>query len=398
MQAVPTPSFLPVVGLGLTQIIGYGSLYYTIGIIAPDIAAEFAIPVAQIFGAFTVALIAGAVVAPLAGRMVDRRSGRAAMSAGSLAAAIALVLAAQADGMWTLTLALCLTEMAGTLVLYDAAFAAMTQLRPGAAARRAITQLTLLGGFASTLFWPLTHLLSQHVTWREVLLAYAVLHLIVCLPLHLWVLRPAPQTVVAVSAGVPDLPVQPVLQGPAATRAMVWLVVTFCLSGFIFSALTINWVGSLAGLGIPVETAIAAGVLLGPAQVAVRIVEMVAGDRMHPLGTATIAGGLLVAALLSVFLPMQGFAAAATFAILFGAASGLTSIVRGTVPLSLFGPQGYAARLGLISGIRVTVTAAAPFGFALLIETAGGPAAMAAALVIAITALAALRLIPRPAA
>jgi hypothetical protein len=383
-----------VLGLGLTQIVGYGTLYYTIGILAPDIAAEFGIAASSVFGAFTLALVAGAAVAPLAGRLVDRRGARLAMAAGSVAAAAALALASVTDGIVALTLALCLTEMAGTLVLYDAAFAAITQMRPAAAARRAITQVTLVGGFASTVFWPLTHLLAQHLTWREVLLAYAALHVVLCLPLHLALLsgRPAAAARAATAAAPAARLLAPAQQG----RAMVLVVVTFCLTGLILSALTINWVGSLAGLGIPTATAIAAGALLGPAQVGARIVEMVLGDRLSPMATAAIAGGLLLLAILSIFLPLEGFIAAALFAVLFGMASGLTSIVRGTVPLALFGPAGYAARLGTISGIRVFVTAAAPFGFALLLEQAGGTAAMLAAAAVAGLSLLTLWLIPRP--
>jgi hypothetical protein len=177
---------------------------------------------------------------------------------------------------------------------------------------------------------------------------------------------------------------------------MVLVVVTFCLTGLVLSAMTINWVGSLGGLGVSTATAIAAGALMGPAQVGARVIEMAFGDRLHPMVTAAVAGALLLAALLSVFLPLQGFAAAALFAVLFGMASGLTSIVRGTVPLALFGPAGYAARLGTISGIRVLVTAAAPFGFALLLEQAGGTATMLAAAAVAALSLVTLWLIPRP--
>ncbi|TIX96790.1 MAG: MFS transporter, partial [Mesorhizobium sp.] len=174
--------------LGLTQIIGYGTLYYSFSILVPSIALEFAWPEQWVFGALSASLLVGGLFAPTAGRWADRFGAGRVMTFGSLAAAAALVACALAPGRVSFVLALVAMELASAFVLYSAAFVAIVQIG-GARAQRSITHLTLIAGFASTLFWPLTAALHEHLTWREVYLVFAGINVAICLPIHAWLAR-----------------------------------------------------------------------------------------------------------------------------------------------------------------------------------------------------------------
>ena len=197
--------------LGLTQIIGYGTLVYSFAILAPAMAAELALPESWVFGALSVALFLGSLLAPTAGRLADRHGAGRMMSWGSLVAALALTACALAPERYSFVAALIAMELASCFVLYAAAFVAIVQIGP-VGAQRSITHLTLIAGFASTLFWPLTTALHAHFDWREVYLIFAATNLLLCLPIHAWLgrlatrrarLRSASQ---AVAAETPDRP------------------------------------------------------------------------------------------------------------------------------------------------------------------------------------------------
>ena len=154
---------ITVIGLGITQIVGYGTLYYAFAVLEPQISHEFGWSSSWSFGCLSLALLLGGLTGPWAGRLIDRRGARLVMALGSVASAIALVLLAASQNLVTFALALIIVEVTSVLVLYDAAFAALSQAAGSKAARRAITQMTLLGGFASTVFWPITLYLNEHV-------------------------------------------------------------------------------------------------------------------------------------------------------------------------------------------------------------------------------------------
>src|SRR5689334_22778160 len=156
---------IPILGLGVTQIVGYGALYYAFAVLEPYISREFGWQSSWSFGCLSLALLIGGFAGPFAGRLIDERGARLIMSWGSVASSVALVGLAAAQGLVTFALALIIVEVTSVFVLYDAAFAAITQITGRQAARRAITQMTLLGGFASTVFWPITHFLVEATDW-----------------------------------------------------------------------------------------------------------------------------------------------------------------------------------------------------------------------------------------
>lgn len=389
---------LPIVGLGVTQIMGYGTLYYAFAVLEPYISREFGWPSSWSFGCLSLALLIGGLAGPFAGRFIDERGARLAMSLGSIASAIALVVLAMSQDLITFALALIAVEVISVFVLYDAAFAGISQIAGSQAARRAITQMTLLGGFASTFFWPLTHFLVESMDWRSVYLVFALIHLAVCLPLHIAVLKKARPLDADRASSIAEADDERPMLGPQdGMRAMLGLIAYFCLTGFVYSSFNIHWVSALQNAGFTPAVAVGVGVLMGPAQVAIRFLDMIFGRTLHPLTTGAISSVFLIVALAALLLAGVGAVGAIIFAILFGLSQGLSSIVRGTIPLELFGRSGYGARLGKISAISVTVKSCAPFVFALVVENGGAMVAFGAAAVLALLSLAVLRFIPRPA-
>ena len=383
-----------VISIGVTQIIGFGTFFYAFGSVVPALSAELAMTPGTAFAAFSLALLTGALAAPTAGRLIDRYGARSVMSVGSVLGALALVALSQAQGLISLGLALVAMEVTATLILYDAAFAALAQALGPARARRAITHMTLLGGFASTLFWPLTQGILVWADWRTAYLVFAALNLFVCLPLHLS-LRNATDLHPVKGATAPPPPQFPPLPQAQHGRAMLWVAIAFAVAGLVFSALSASWVTTLTAFGLPAAAAVTAGTMMGPAQVGVRVLDMLFGLRLHPLTTTMISTLLLVLALAVLWLTGPTLAGAMVFAVLFGLAQGLTSIVRGTVPLVLFGPVGFAARLGRLASVRMVMAAIAPFGIALMIDTFSASAALLAMLCLAVLGAMALRMIPR---
>jgi predicted MFS family arabinose efflux permease len=359
--------------LGVTQIVGYGSLYYAFSVLAPDIAESFGWSAEWIFGALTVSLLLGGLVAPFAGRLLDMIGAARGMSLGSLLVSAALVLMALAPSGPLFTLALMLMEMASTLVLYAAAFAVLVQLG-GQKAQASITHLTLIAGFASTLFWPLTALISGELGWRGTYLVFAALNILVCLPLHFWLSRrpgSAPASAPAHPATDADFE-----QAATPGRHVYALVLAgFAMEGFVLAAVTLQMVPLLLALKLDAHMVLVS-TLFGPAQVLARLVNMVFGGRLRPTSLAIIAAASLPLALLLLVLTSPALAGAIGFAILFGLGSGLTSIVAGALPLFLFGRYNYGARQGQISAARQVAAAAAPFAMALAISQYGAGGAV----------------------
>jgi hypothetical protein len=379
-----------VAALGVTQIVGYGSIYYAFPILAPHVAAGFGVAPTLLFGAFSVGLLAGGLAAPLAGRIMDRRGSPWLMTRGSLAAAGVMAAMAAAPGALSFAAGVVLLEIVAVAVLYDAAFATLARLG-GTDARRAITHLTLIAGFASTLFWPLTDALVGWVGWRATLLGYAGLHLTICLGLHLWIgatdrRGPAPPRVLPAARSPARFAPLPAAEIPRAFRAVA---ISFALTGALVSAFGVHMVPVLAASGLGAG-ATAVAMLVGPSQVAIRLVDAVFWRNLHPLTVAAVSALALPVATVPFLAGAPALGAGIAFAACFGIGQGLSSIVRGSVPLSLFGPEGYGARLGRLALIRTVLSAGAPFGFAALMAAVGPQAALAAMAALGVAAAAPL--------
>lgn len=360
-----------IVALGVTQVAGYGALYYAFAVLAPEITKSFGWAPEWTYGAFAAGLLAGGLAAPFSGKLIDRYGTRAMMSLGAVLAAGSLYALSQAREPVSFYGAMILLEIVSTLVLYDAAFTALTQAE-GAGARRAISKLTLIGGFASTLFWPLSTALLAHYDWRAIYQIYALGYLVLCLPLHLLLLpaRGGPKAVAAQAARPNDAP-DAYLVGSARTRAFLLLALAFSLQGFVMSAMSVHMLTMLQGLGLSAALAVGIGAMVGPSQVTGRLVEMLFGTDLEPTTTAWVSATLMPIGFALLLVNGTTATLAGLFAIAYGVSMGLSSIVRGTVPLRLFGPAGYGAMLGKLSAPGLAIRAAAPVAFAVMVERAG---------------------------
>jgi MFS family permease len=377
-----------VVALGVTQIIGYGSLYYAFAILVPAIAMEFGTSQATLYAIFSAGLLAGGFIAPRVGILMDRHGAPRIMAAGSLLAGLLLAATAFAPSLWAYASLVILTEVVSVAVLYDAAFASLATLGK-ARARRAITHLTLIAGFASTLFWPLTGWLVEAIGWRQSYGVFAVLHLAVALPLHLWIARQPAITNEGGAASATGQAFGPALTGRGAQLAFAAIAISFAMSGMAISAITVQLVPVLQGLELGAAS-YAIAMLMGPGQVMIRLTDALFWRNLHPLTVATISALALPLSIAALLMPANALALGAVFALLFGVGQGLASIVRGTVPLALFGPTGFGARLGRLTAVRTVLGAGAPFLFASCVEMVGMRAALSAVLLIGVLAAAPL--------
>jgi MFS family permease len=384
------PLWRVITGLGITQIIGWGTTYYALGALSPDIAADRGWSKALIFGGFSAALLLSGLVSRATGRAIDKHGGRRMMAVGSILAAIGCLVLAFAASAWVYIAGWLMLGPAMRLTLYDAAFPSLAQVA-GTRSRRAISYLTLYGGLASTVFWPLSHVLSENIGWRHAFLVYAALHVLVCLPIHLAVLVNAPLHRDAGEATEDRHLMQaPTLAGDDRLQALIAFAAVIALNGLVFSSISAHAVPLFEALGYGPAMAVTLAALIGPAQVASRIGDILAGHLIGVMTLGLIAVGLLPAAL-AVFAG-GGFTlvAALAFAVLYGMSNGLMTITRGVVPLALFGREGYGLVLGTIAAPQLVLNALAPTLFAFVLDWKGPRQGLLLALIIALLSSAAM--------
>ncbi len=378
-----------VVALGLAQTLVWGASYYLPATLAAPMAADLGTASATVFAAFSCALVVSALLGPLAGRLIDRLGGRGVLVASNLLVAAGLGLMASTASVPALFVAWIVVGIGMSCGLYEAAFSTLAGIF-GRNARGPITGITLIAGFASTVSWPATSLFEAAFGWQAACLAWAVVLLAVAVPLNLSLpRRTAPETSPAERPAAAAAPAIPVL--PVALLAFV-----FGTTWFVSTAMAAHLPGLLVAAGAAPAAAVAAAALVGPAQVAARLVEFSLVGRAPPIVSARAAAlahpvgaGILLAG---------GPPAAPVFASLHGAGNGVMTIASGTLPLALFGPDGYGLRQGLIAAPARFAAVFAPLAFAVLIERFGaGALAVSSALGLAsFAALLVLGLATRP--
>jgi MFS family permease len=371
-----------VTALGIAQTLAWASSYYLPAILAEPIGASIGVPRSWVFGAFSGALLIAAFAGPAVGRAIDRRGGRGVLVLSNVVLAGGLIVLAAANGVVLLAVAWVVLGIGMALGLYDAGFAALAALY-GHNARGPITGITLFAGFASTVSWPLTTVLNDAFGWRETFLVWAALNVVIGIPLNLLLpvaMRPA-EIRRALEHAI----------GWKPYKEMFLLAFVFAAVWFVTGSMAAHLPGLLERAGATPVQAIAAAALVGPAQVAARLVEFFILRRAHPLISARIAALLhpLGAALFAVFGP----AAAVAFTIFYGAGNGLLTIARGTVPLAVFGPHGYGERTGLLGAPARAAQALAPLLFGLLLD-AMGASVIIVSVALCLAAFAALLCLP----
>ena len=344
--------------LGVAQIVSWGTLFYTIAVLGAAMRADTGVSELWLFGSFTAGLFLSGIASPLVGREIDARGGRRVLVAGSLLAALASCVLGSEQGPLTVLAGWLLAGIAMAAALYDPVFATLHQIA-GPSYRRSVTALTLFGGFASTVFWPLSQFLLDTLGWRDAYYVYAMLHLVVCLPIH----------VLAVPAGRHAQPAHagsderlPAHAGPV----FWWLATALSLAAFIGSAIAAHLIGLLTATGLAARDAVLIGSLIGPMQVAGRIMEFAFNRHVRALAIGTLAFALMVGAL-AIFTQVRGvWIVALAFVIPYGWANGIMTIVRGTVPAELFGHREYGALLGRLALPQFVLKAIAPFALTVL--------------------------------
>ncbi len=387
------PSPWPVVAaLGTAQTLAWASSYYLPAMLANAMAKDLGVSPATVFAAFSVALVVSAAMGPYAGRSIDHWGGRPVLATTNLIFALGLAMLANARGATGLFGAWIILGVAMGSGLYEAAFAALVRLY-GHGSRNAITGITLIAGFASTVGWPLSTWLEHEIGWRGACYAWAGLHLVLGLPLNLLLPRVAQAAAKAepVSGGAPLQPAP--LESADARRAATLLGLVFAITWFISTSMAAHLPRLLQMNGATLATAVAVGALVGPAQVGGRLLEFGVLRHVHPLLSARLAA--VMHPLGAASLALLGGGWSALFAILHGAGNGILTIAKGTLPLVLFGPQGYGLRQGLLMVPARIAQASAPWLFGLALEVWGGGALWLSA-GLALIAFTALLALPRP--
>lgn len=361
-------SVATVSALGLTQIIGYGTLYYAFSILAPGMAKDLGLSLEEVFGVFSVSLFIGGLSAPMIGKQMDRIGAATVLTIGSGLSALMLAFSAWSPSVFVFALAIVLTEVSSGMVQYQAAFAALVERDPHTAPR-SITYLTLIGGFASTIFWPISAALSAYLTWREIYLVFAALNLLVCMPLHFWMMGKARA---AHAGGLlrPRVHVAGAVPVERRRGAMLLVSAAFAILGFTLASILAHMVPLLGTLGLG-GAAVVIGSLFGPAQVLSRLVNMVFGTNLSPPMLAVISAALMVFGIVILGLSGGNMVGAIAFSICLGLGSGINSIAQGSLPLYLFGSDGYGAITGKMTAARLATGAAAPFVFSMAMERLG---------------------------
>jgi hypothetical protein len=379
--------------LGITQIIAWGTIFYSPVLIAPLIVEETGWSLSFVMGGFSLGLLIAGLVSPFVGRSIDRHGGHVVMTAGALVSALGLFGLAHVHDRTAYLAAWIVLGSGLGASLYDPAFATLGRIF-GAAARRPITLLTLAGGFASTAGWPATHVLTGALGWRGTYIVYAVLMAAICAPLYAFAL---PRSRAGVGESPGGTNTRPAALLPPHGLAFVLVTAAFTAYAFVPSALSAHLLAIFGRTGIDSATVVFIGTLFGPAQVAARVTELAFGRNVHPLLVARAAVALLVVAFALLALFGISVPVAAAFALMFGAANGLVTIARGALPLALFGADGYGRLMGRISGFWLVMQSAAPLVMAFVAERASDATALALASGFAVVALACFAAIRRPA-
>lgn len=355
--------------LGLTQIVAWGSMFYAYGALMQPMQDELGLSKPVIVGAYSVALLVSGLLSTSAGSIIDRIGGRFLMGGGAVLAALMLACLSRVQGVLGLYLVWAGLGVAMSATLYQPAFAVVTQIF-GNDYRRAITHLTLFGGFASTVFWPLTQFLLQHVGWRETWLIYAAMNLLICLPIH--------ASLPKASAAAHSAPSEP---AGAASRSLhavmrepVFYLVTasVTLNALVFAAMSLHMLPVLQARGISAVDAAWIGALVGPMQVLGRVLETTVGKRASTRHVGMAAISLLPLSLILLFASGQWLPVYVVFAALYGIGNGVMTIVRGALPAELYGRAAYGAISGAMATPVQIAVAAGPFVASLLYSAGDG--------------------------
>ncbi|MBI1204403.1 MAG: MFS transporter [Rhodopseudomonas sp.] len=354
--------------LGVAQILAWGTSFYFPAVFATAIVSDTGWSLGLVVSGTSLGLLVAGLISPQVGKLIDRHGGRPVLLASSLFYGAGLVGVGLAPNLPVFLLAWVVIGVGMGTGLYDAVFAALGRLY-GHEARGPITNLTLFGGFASTVCWPLSAFMIDHAGWRIACLIYAALHLGIALPLQMAVIRPPAAK--PLSALTPEMAPLPPASERIAHEGLIFALVALVLSfaAGIGAIVIVNFMIFLQARGVDYAVAVSLGTLFGPAQVGARVIERLFGSHYHPIWTMIASCTLMALGLMMLF---GHFPVLFLFILVYAAGYGISWIGRGTLPLALFGPVRFPRLMGRIAFPSLIVQALAPSAGALLIE-AGGP-------------------------
>ncbi|HTH35539.1 MAG TPA: MFS transporter [Xanthobacteraceae bacterium] len=363
------PRGVVVTVLGALQIPAWGSTFYLLAVLAKPIAADTGWAYDRVMGGLALGLLVAGAVSPRVGRAVARHGGRAVLPCGAVLIAGGLALIGTAQNLAVYFLGWAIAGAGMGAGLYDSVFATLGALY-GRSARGAITAVTLLGGFASTVCWPCSAFLVEHFGWRAACLTYAAWHICLALPLYLIVIPSLRRGEAADDAA----PTAAAALRPDERFVFVLVATVLTVAAAILSLIGSQLVVLLQGFGVALTHAVALGMIIGPGQVGARLIEMFAGSRYHPIWTM-IASAVTVC--VGVTLLFAGPAMFALAILLYAGGNGIGSIARGTLPMALFGPARYPVLAGKLALPMLCAMALSPYLGALALELGGVKATLA---------------------
>jgi MFS family permease len=365
------PFVISVNALGLTQITAYGTSSYCLGVLAKPISADTGWDVSTVYLGFSLSLLVMGLISTTVGRLIDRIGARAVMSVGTVIISVGLLALSQVRDQASYFAAWALLGVGMRCALYDAAFVALVQVVPSRG-RLAISYLTLYGAYASTIFWVIGHYLNEAYGWRGTLVSFAAINLAVCLPLN-WIglSRRERPTVATDTKPAERSPEGPALEGRVRIVGIALFSLIMSMNGFVFGVISLQLVPLLESAGLAGAAAVWVASLKGHGQFGGRVVEIFFARNLKAMTVARIAIGAVPPALLILMLAQGQLWQLIVFTLLLGASQGVITIVRGALPLALFGAKGYGAVLGLIATPILLINAFAPTIFALIVDQVG---------------------------
>lgn len=361
----------PVLGLGITSTIGYGTLFYSFTIMSLEFENEFGWSKSFIFGIFSLGLLIGGLISPLIGKKLDKYGARVVMSIGSILAALGMFFISLVENKLGFVVSLLYIEIVSTFVLYEAAFVALSQIAKEKA-RLPMAQITLIAGFASTIFWPLITFLLDFINWRDVYIVLSLFHLLIALPLHFFTLKN--NTIVGNQIAYTPKDIILQLTKKQKKKAMIFLIMTFCLISIPIAAIQLHLMGLLQSFGIESIVAVGLGVVIGPSQVGARVAEMFFAKKTTPLQSAIASNLIIFTSLICLLLSIYELFFATLFVILYGAGQGLNYISRGSLPLYILSAKNFGKNSGEINLFIKITTAISPFSVAFMLDFYGNVA------------------------
>jgi MFS family permease len=352
--------------IGIAQILAWGSSYYLISVLARPIGTDTGWPLSWIIAGPSIGFLISGIVSPKVGRLIEHHGGRPILAASAALLSAGLMLLAFAPTLPVYLVAWSILGVAMGAGLYDPAFSSLGRLY-GDTARSAITQVTLFGGFASTICWPLSAFLVDQIGWRGACAVYAAIHLLITLPLY-WFGLPGEERRVPAPVAEMGEPHAPTSHRLNHRTVFLLLAGSLTLASVIMTVISIHLLTILQTRGIALSAAVGLGALVGPSQVGARILETLFGRKLHPIWSM-VASTVLVTVGLGMLLGSPSVVGVGL--VLYGAGSGIRSIARGTVPLAMFGRERYAVLMGKLAMPTLIAQAGSPFIGAILLDEIG---------------------------